>query len=169
MSSSQAIRPAETADLAHLHAIERAASALFPAGRIPDPDDVMSMDELESGLAQGSLLVATSQGCVIGFAMARELEGSFYLAVMAVHPHHGRRGFGRQLVLAIVDQAARRKHAGVTLTTFADLPWNGPFYQSVGFRVLSDEALTPALRHLLAQEARLGMVNRVAMRLTIDG
>jgi ribosomal protein S18 acetylase RimI-like enzyme len=91
------IRHAQRADLAHLQPIERAASALFPEGRIPDVDDVMPMDELERGLSNASLLVAESDGIVVGFAMAKELDGNFHLMVMAVHPEYGKRGFGRML------------------------------------------------------------------------
>lgn len=127
----------------------------------------MPMDELEKGLASGSLLVAVSQDSVVGFAMVREQDGNFHLTVMAVHPDHGKRGFGRQLVQAIIEEAERRQHSGVTLTTFDDLPWNGPFYRSAGFRVLTDEELSPTLRDILANEAHLGMVNRVAMRRAI--
>jgi GNAT superfamily N-acetyltransferase len=166
---SGSIRRAERADLASLQPIERASSVLFPAGRIPDVDDVMPMHELERALESGSLLVATSQGSVVGFAMARELDDNFHLTVMAVRPDHGKRGFGRQLVLAIIDEATQRQHSGVTLTTFDDLLWNGPFYRSVGFRVLRDEQLSPTLRDILANEARLGMVNRVAMCCAIAG
>ena len=124
----------------------------------------MPMDELQRGLESGSLLVAVSQGSVVGFAMAREQDGNFHLTVMAVHPDHGNRGFGRKLVLAIIDEAARRRLSSVTLTTFEDLPWNGPFYRSAGFRVLRDEELSPTLHNILANEERLGMVSRVAMR-----
>lgn len=161
------IRHAQRADLAHLQPIERAASVLFPEGRIPDVDDVMPMDELQRGLLNASLLVAESEGVVVGFAMAKELDGHFHLTVMAVHPKYGKRGFGRMLVQAIIDEAKRRQHPAVTLTTFADLPWNGPFYRSAGFHVLSDKELNPTLRVILAQEASLGMVNRVAMRCPI--
>jgi GNAT superfamily N-acetyltransferase len=161
------IRHAQRADLAHLQPIERAASVLFPEGRIPDVDDVMPMDDLERGLLDASLLVAESDGMVTGFAMAKELDGNFHLTVMAVHPEHGKRGFGRELVQAIIDEAARRQHPAVTLTTFEDLPWNGPFYQSAGFRVISDKELSPALRHILAHETHLGMERRVAMQCAI--
>ena len=164
---SGSIRRAEKADLASLQPIERASSALFPEGRIPDVDDVMPTDELERGLESGSLLVATSHDSVVGFAMAREQDGNFHLTVMAVHPDHGNRGFGRKLVLAIIDEAARRRLSGVTLTTFEDLPWNASFYRSAGFRVLSDEELSSALRESLTHEKRLGMVSRVAMRYAI--
>ncbi|HEY0662200.1 MAG TPA: GNAT family N-acetyltransferase [Lysobacter sp.] len=164
MRTSPLVRLARTADLTYLHAIERAAATLFPAGRIPDVDDVMPIGDLESAMEDGLLLVATSPHLVVGFAMAQEQDGFLHLAVMAVHPDHGNRGLGRKLVLAMIDEAARRKQRGVTLTTFEDLPWNGPFYRKTGFRVLGDSELGPALRNLLAQEARLGMVNRVAMR-----
>jgi GNAT superfamily N-acetyltransferase len=163
MNRTDLIRPAMPNDLASLAAIERAAGTLFPAGRIPDVDDVMPLDQLAQGADAGLLLVATSEDMVVGFAMAQEQGACLHLAVMAVHPAHARRGLGRRLVLAIVDEAARRKRAGVTLTTFDDLPWNGPFYRRAGFRVLGDEELSPALRNVLAQEESMGMSHRVAM------
>lgn len=158
------IRLAEKADLANLQAIERAAATLFPEGRIPDVDDVMPIDDLEKATDCGLLLVATSHHVVVGFAMAQEQDGFLHLAVMAVHPDHGKRGLGRELVMAMIHEAAQRKSLGVTLTTFEDLPWNGPFYRKMGFRVLSDSELRPALRRILAHEERLGMFNRVAMQ-----
>jgi len=161
------IRLAEKADLDSLHAIERASATLFPEGRIPDLDDVMPIDDLERATDNGLLLVATSHRLVVGFAMAQEQDGFLHLAVMAVHPDHGSRGLGRELVMAVIHEAARRTTLGVTLTTFADLPWNGPFYLKTGFRVLSDSELSPSLRNILAQEERLGMVNRVAMRYAV--
>lgn len=161
------IRLAGKADLANLQAIERAAATLFPQGRIPDVDDVKPIDDLEDASDSGLLLVATSQHVVVGFAMAQEQDGSLHLAVMAVHPDHGKRGLGRELVMAMIHEAARRKSPGVTLTTFEDLPWNAPFYRKTGFRVLSDSELSPSLRNILAHEERLGLVNRVAMHYAI--
>jgi len=163
MSQTDLIRPARKADLTSLASIELAAATLFPPGRIPDMDDVMPLDQLTLGADSGLLFVAASESEVVGFVMAQEQSDYLHLAVMAVHPAHARRGLGRKLVLAIVDEAARRNRAGVTLTTFADLPWNGPFYQSAGFRAIVDEQLSPSLREVLAQEERLGMTNRVAM------
>ena len=167
MSRSQLIRLAGKADLAKLQVIERAAATLFPEGRIPDVNDVMPIGDLERAMESGLLLVATSQRLVVGFAMAQEQDGFLHLAVMAVHPDYGNRGLGRKLVLAMIHEATRRKHPRVTLTTFEDLPWNGPFYRKTGFRVLSDSELSPSLRNILAQEERLGMVNRVAMHYAI--
>ena len=167
MSRSQLIRFAEKADLAELQAIERAAATLFPEGRIPEVNDVMPIRDLEKAKESGLLLVATSQHLAVGFAMAQEQDGLLHLAVMAVHPDYGNRGLGRKLVLALIHEAARRRHPSVTLTTFEDLPWNGPFYRKTGFRALSDSELSPSLRDILAHEERLGMVNRVAMHYAI--
>ncbi|WP_411757210.1 hypothetical protein [Streptomyces venezuelae] len=45
----------------------------------------------------------------------------------------------------------------LTLTTFADVPWNAPYYARIGFRPLADAELTPALRTIRAHEAELGL------------
>ncbi|MFC5577020.1 GNAT family N-acetyltransferase [Lysobacter niabensis] len=124
----------------------------------------MPINDLEKAADCGLLLVATSHCVVVGFAMAKEQDGFLHLAVMAVHPDHGNRGFGRELVMATIREATQRRSLGVTLTTFEDLPWNGPFYRKMGFRVLRDSELSPSLRSTLAHEERLGMFNRVAMQ-----
>jgi hypothetical protein len=56
----------------------------------------------------------------------------------------------------------------MTLCTFADVPWNAPFYGRHGFEELSDPG--PELRALRATESRLGLDDlgrRVVMRLTL--
>jgi ribosomal protein S18 acetylase RimI-like enzyme len=162
------VRIATRADLAFLHEIERAASTLFPEGRLPDPDDVMPMRDLEEASDHHLVLVAALEGEIVGFAMSRAHEDRLHLAVVAVHPDHGRRGVGARLVRAVVAQAASRGLSGVTLTTFRDLPWNAPFYAKLGFRVLDEAELNPMLHATLAQEARLGMTDRVAMLYACD-
>lgn len=162
------IQRAVSADLAGLQAIERASAIHFPLGRIPDVDDVMPAGDLQNAIDQGLLFVAHVGDAVVGFAMAQLLDDALHLAVMAVHPDHGQRGHGRALVLAILHEAGDRGLSKVTLTTFADLPFNGPFYRKAGFRVLSDAQLSPALREILEHESALGMANRVAMYWTSE-
>ena len=41
-----------------------------------------------------------------------------------------------KLVLQVCDWAAGNGYASVTLTTFRDVPWNMPFYERLGFRVI---------------------------------
>ena len=56
--------------------------------------------------------------------------------------------------------------AAVTLTTFSDIAWNGPFYRRNGFEDLQEEELTEGLRAVLDAEraAGLPMTRRGAMR-----
>jgi cysteinyl-tRNA synthetase len=66
----------------------------------------------------------------------------------------------------IVEWAEREGYGSITLTTFSDVPWNMPFYERLGFRVISPTELSRALRSVLNDEARRGLdpARRVAMR-----
>ena len=62
--------------------------------------------------------------------------------------------------------ARDRGYAEITLTTYRDIPWNGPFYASLGFKVLSAAELTPGLQERVKAEAGRGLnpERRVVMR-----
>ncbi len=51
----------------------------------------------------------------------------------------------------------RPTHSLAALTTFRDVPWNMPFYARLGFDEVAPNELTPALRAVLADEARRGL------------
>lgn len=55
---------------------------------------------------------------------------------------------------------------GLTLTTFRHIPWNRPLYEHLGFRILADNELGPALRAVREAEAVHGLDPslRVVMR-----
>ena len=167
MAADYVVRPAVRADLAWLHGIERASSVLFPEGRLPDPDEVVPMPDLEAACDRGLLLVAVCGDEVIGFAMGTEHGACLHLAQIAVRPDHGRRGVGTRLVRAVIDLAAARGRSAVTLTTFRDIPWNAPFYAKAGFRMLDEPELSPMLRATLAREQSAGLADRVAMCCTL--
>ena len=50
-----------------------------------------------------------------------------------------------------------RVDAAVTLSTFRDVPWNGPFYRRHGFADLPAAAWTPGMRAIHEQEGRHGL------------
>ena len=60
--------------------------------------------------------------------------------------------------------------SAISLTTFADVPWNRPLYEHLGFRVLAGDEIGPELRALRAEEAVHGLdpTIRVCMRLDIE-
>ena len=93
----------------------------------------------------------------MGFARLEIVDGHAHLEQLSVHPTHGRRGIGGGLLFAACQWAADEGHSIITLCTFADVPWNAPFYARHGFAPVSDTELTPGLRVLRRREHELGL------------
>ena len=160
-------------ELARLSAIEIAAAAMFP------PEDVapklrekgLPLSFFEQASSAGRLWVVrmVEPAAPVGFAVVILLDGSAHLYEMDVLPAHGRRGIGRALLLHVARWAHARGFAFLTLTTFRHLPWNAPFYASVGFAEIGDRDLGPQLREAMAKEVEHGLdpSKRVAMRLDL--
>lgn len=151
-----------------LPAIERAAAQLFPHDDLPVElrGDVFEHQVLAEAARDERLWVAlTAADEPIGFALVTRVDGLPHLREIDVHPAHARRGVGRGLVEAVLEDAARNGHPAVTLTTFRHLSWNAPFYARCGFRELQSCELLPELRRVLEEEARSGLDprKRVAM------
>jgi len=62
--------------------------------------------------------------------------------------------------------AAQQHLAALTLTTYAHVPWNAPYYERLGFEVLDEHELTEGLRRVREHEAARGLAAwpRVTMR-----
>ena len=67
MKPTYRIRPADETEFDALQDIERAASVLFPPGRLPDPEDVMPKGELRNALDAHLLYVASVNERAVGF------------------------------------------------------------------------------------------------------
>jgi peroxiredoxin/GNAT superfamily N-acetyltransferase len=165
------VRPAVVSDLPHLPAIEEAAARVFEPLALQvlgEAGDGVSPAAFAAAQEAGLLWVAaTPEGTPVGFALVELREpGAAHLRELDVLPEHGRRGAGRRLVREVQSWARQRGFSSVTLTTFRDVPWNAPWYQRLGFRVLAPGELSPALRQVLTEEVRggIGPEGRVAMR-----
>ena len=102
----------------------------------------------------------------VGYLMASMVDGCLHIEQVSVDPGSARRGLGRVLLEHAASQAAADGIRALTLTTFAQVPWNAPYYARGGFRVLHDAELTPGLRGIRQREAELGLDRwpRVCMR-----
>lgn len=76
-------------------------------------------------------------------------------------------GVGRALIATAADEARRQGRPALTLTTFASIAWNAPFYERVGFRRISGPDLGARLAAVLSREAERGLTDRCAMSLPI--
>lgn len=106
----------------------------------------------------------------MGVVIALVREGAVYVEEMDVLPAHGRRGLGGRLLACVCAWAKAQGHAAITLSTFRDVPWNGPFYRKHGFRDLLPAEWTPGMRAIREREAQHGLrvEARVFMRRELD-
>ena len=144
------VRLAEPADLPLLAAVESAADQLFvPLGMTDFPPPATP----EQRAVAWRVLVEGRPPR--GFAVLELVDGAVHLEQLSVDPAHGRQGIGAALLAGAVDQARELGADRVTLCTYGDVAWNGPFYARHGFVELAD--LTPGLAALRAHEVELGL------------
>lgn len=172
MHRDDEIRPARVEDLDGLDRIEQSAAARFRAIGIRGEflDDFTPPEDLAEGQAHGRLWVAVHRGKCVGFALLCILkDGEPWLDEIDVHPDHGRRGLGRALVKRAIAWARYSGARSISLSTFSDVAWNGPFYSHLGFRELAPDLRSPAQREIVDEEAQRGlpMERRVVMRLDL--
>jgi GNAT superfamily N-acetyltransferase len=144
------VRTADAEDLAELPAVEAAADALFvPLGITDLPAPAGAEERARSWRV---LVVGRP---VQGFAVLELLDGAVHLEQLSVDPAHGRQGIGSALLAATVSAARGHGADRVTLITYADVPWNGPFYARHGWR--PTRALTPGLQARRDHEQAVGL------------
>jgi len=167
------VRAATPADPPHLPDIEDAAGNLFAGIGMPEVADMPARDVESHCAAQamGLLWVADAGSAgIVGFALAEAFAESLHLAELSVAPSHGRRGIGAALVGRVANDAIARGYSQLTLSTFADVPWNAPFYRRLGFDVMAVADLPAELQAVRTQEAKVGLAleDRVIMRRTLS-
>ena len=163
-TSRHQVRDADDADLARLPDVEAAADQLFLPLGITDLPAPATAEE--RGRSWRVLVVGEP---VQGFAVLELLDGAVHLEQLSVHPAHGRQGIGAALLAAAAEAARERGTDGITLLTYADVPWNAPFYARHGWVVTEP---TPALQALRRREGELGLDRhgrRVAMTRRVTG
>lgn len=80
-----------------------------------------------------ALVVLVAGDPPVGLCRIDAVGEGAHLEQLSVHPEQGRRGIGRALLCAGIGWAEAAGYPELTLTTFRDVPWNGPFYASEGF------------------------------------
>ena len=148
--------------------IDRAAGRMFnDVGRPEICEMLWHREALAACREEGRLWVITgANDRPAGFLITDLVDGCLHVEQVSVDPGSARRGLGRALLDHAAGQAAAAGVPALTLTTFADVPWNAPYYVRCGFRVLDDGEVTAGLRTIRQREAALGLDRwpRVSMR-----
>lgn len=106
----------------------------------------------------GAFVAATADEDIpVGFVLVGFLDRTAHIYEVSVLEEHGRRGLGSRLIEEAVDYAAAEGVPTVTLSTFRDIPWNGPLYERLNFRHIERSEWTPALLLLRDLEMRKGL------------
>lgn len=147
-------------DLTAVQAVEVAAGALFSTvgmDAVAD-DDPPSHEELADYQRGGRAWVSVDdQDVPVGYLLLDVVDGHAHVEQVTVHPAHARRGRGRDLLDVAGTWASACGMAALTLTTFAEVGWNAPYYRRLGFRDLAPDELGDGLRAVRAREAAHGL------------
>ena len=93
----------------------------------------------------------------VAYLLVDAVDGRGHVEQVSVHPKHAHNGIGRQLIDHADSWAAEHAMAGLTLTTYVHVPWNGPYYQRLGFRYMQDDEIGEGLRAIRESEAASGL------------
>lgn len=163
------IRAARSADLDAIGTVEESADTLFRGthlewaiGKWPPP-----RDRYERSLGEGRLWIWEEEERIAGFVCAHVVDDLLYIDQLAVGADFQRLGIGRKLMLHAIAHARDRDMA-VALITDRKIPWNQPFYASLGFAEWLDPS--PGIQAELDEEYADGFdpATRVAMLLKAD-
>ncbi|MBW8481112.1 GNAT family N-acetyltransferase [Actinomadura parmotrematis] len=147
------VRLAGPGDLDGLPAIENSGDPLFAELGIVFGPGPTVIEKLRGTGAE--VLVAGRPP--VGFAATSPVDGAVHLEQISVRADLVRRGIGGRLLRAVIARAAAAGAPGVSLLTFRDVPFNGPWYAAHGFAVLPAERWGPGLRGYRGAEAAEGL------------
>ncbi|MDE1993965.1 MAG: GNAT family N-acetyltransferase [Rhizobiaceae bacterium] len=153
-SSTYSIRLARAPDLDFLAEIEiDAFVTLREVLGIEDDGRTVPREKLEHSMDAKLLLVAADHSDrPFAFLSAAELDGAVYVTEIDVARRWQGKGVGRRLMQTIMEMAQKRGASGITLTTDRYVPFNAPFYASLGLRTLDEDEMPAGLLDILRFE-----------------
>lgn len=158
----------EPGEAPHLHGVAREATGLLvAAGRSELDGPPPPLSAFVPKLLGHDAYVAEDKasGAPAGFALGLDLGDLYWLAELAVHPAHGRRGVGTALLRAVTERARWSFHRALGLSTYETVPFNAPFYAARGFVKVLRKDLSALLEERLLRETPPGAdpADRVVM------
>jgi GNAT superfamily N-acetyltransferase len=157
-----ACRRAKQSDVLHFPDIEHSAARAFLAfselAWLAEASSKSKTDHRRLVDAGTTWIVAGPSDAPVGF-LSGERIGLFTLHIWELSVRHDaqRQGLGRALFRELFCWSAQNNLSELTLTTFRDVPWNAPFYERLGFKILKEGDLSMELNTILKKETANGM------------
>lgn len=164
------IRPATGGDIEAMRTVEIAAGVLFREVGLdsiaddPPPEPTALRRHLDDGTAW--VAERSADRAVVGYLVASIVDGEGHIDQVSVAPEAAGNRIGSRLIDEAIAWALSGGLEAITLTTFTDIAWNGPYYERLGFeRVGADEmgAELSAIRSA-ERDAGIDVAPRCAMR-----
>ncbi|WDI31068.1 GNAT family N-acetyltransferase [Hyphococcus flavus] len=152
------IRTGVKEDIPALCEIEHDAAQAYRAVGYDFCADGAVRDEEEHlrGINEGALFVSESEGEPSGFILLWPVDGHAHITEISVATRFQQHGIGRALIDKGEEWARNAGYSAITLTTFTEVPWNAPFYRSIGYSDYTPGADEPELASVQSTEAEYG-------------
>jgi len=161
MSKDLNIRPTSEDDIAALQDIEISAGKAFlkiDGLQSLGADSCAAQEQHLAAIATQTSWIAEVRGrAAAGFLAGSPVGSSLHVDEISVRSDYQKQGIGRALMEHAEAQARWLGLSELTLTTFRHVNWNAPFYEKLGFQILSEEDLCERLAGILAMERALGL------------
>ena len=154
------VRGGSLRELERLRQIERRAGAGFAdLGMAEIADDEPPGVEVLAEYCRADRLWVCADGAdvAVGYVIVDRVDQCAHIEQVSVDPDHAGQRLGRLLIDTVADWARDEGLAAVTLTTFTEVPWNGPYYQRLGFAPLPANTLSPGLLQIRRREQAYGL------------
>lgn len=166
------IRLASADEIHKIAPLEQAAAEMFrQIGMTEVAEDAPISDTiLLKAVEETRLWVAVEYGVLKAYLLGSFLPRSLHIDQVTVHPDAARRGLGA-LMIESVSADPRAKQLGLmTLTSFANVPWNAPYYERIGFLDIAESEWPEGVAEKVAAEQEHGLGNypRVVMQRVIS-
>lgn len=129
------IRLASADDVPKIAPLEKAAGEVYReigmdavADDAPIPDSLLLL-----AVEEQRLWVAVEYGALKAYVLGEFLPQSLHIDQVTVHPDAARRGLGALMIESISADPRSKERGLITLTSFANVPWNAPYYERIGF------------------------------------
>lgn len=161
MTFAITIRQTKEADIPALQAIEISASKAFLTieglGSFADDSCATRDQHLSAIEPKTSWAAETPDGQPTGFLAAIPEDKALHIYEVSVHCDFQKHGIGRALMMHAEAHARSLGLREMTLTTFSHVPWNAPFYETLGFEIQPETKCGPRLLDLLRKERVSGL------------